>query len=69
MFSAVNGGPSETVRAVIAAYNERDMDAMLARFADDVVWHTTPGFLAEEPKGQEGGKVSRHNLCSLHAHS
>jgi ketosteroid isomerase-like protein len=49
MFSAVEGGPSETVRALMAAYNERDMDAMLDRFADDVVWHTTPGFLWPGP--------------------
>jgi ketosteroid isomerase-like protein len=45
----VTGGPSEIVRAVIAAYNERDMDAMLARFDPGVVWHTTPGFLWPGP--------------------
>jgi ketosteroid isomerase-like protein len=49
MFSAVTAGPSETVRAVIDAYNERDMDAMLARFDDEVVWHTTPTFLWPGP--------------------
>jgi len=54
MFSAVTGGPSEIVREVIDAYNERDMDAMLARFDDDVVWHTTPGFLWPGPyRGRE----------------
>jgi ketosteroid isomerase-like protein len=47
--SAVTAGPSETVRAVIAAYNARDMDAMLARFDPNVVWHTTPGFLWPGP--------------------
>jgi ketosteroid isomerase-like protein len=45
MFSAVSGHSAEIVRAVIDAYNQRDMDAMLARFDPDVVWHTTPGFL------------------------
>ena len=45
----MTGGPSEIVRAVIAAYNERDMDAMLARFDANVVWHTTPGFLWPGP--------------------
>jgi ketosteroid isomerase-like protein len=54
MFSAVTGGPSEIVRAVLAAYNARDMDAMLARFDPDVVWHTTPGFLWPGPyRGRE----------------
>ncbi|MEA2422223.1 MAG: hypothetical protein QOF55_1322 [Thermoleophilaceae bacterium] len=43
-----------TVRAVMDAYNARDMDAMLARFRDDVVWHTTPGFLWPGPyRGRE----------------
>jgi ketosteroid isomerase-like protein len=50
----VTGGPSEIVRAVIDAYNERDMDAMLARFDSNVVWHTTPGFLWPGPyRGRE----------------
>ena len=50
----MNAEPSETVRAVIAAYNERDMDAMLARFDPNVVWHTTPGFLWPGPyRGRE----------------
>ena len=54
MFSAVTGGPSEIVRAVIDAYNARDLDAMLARFNDNVVWHTTPGFLWPGPyRGRE----------------
>jgi ketosteroid isomerase-like protein len=53
-FSAVTEGSSDTVRAVIDAYNARDMDAMLARFHDDVVWHTTPGFLWPGPyRGRE----------------
>ncbi|MEA2411339.1 MAG: SnoaL-like domain [Thermoleophilaceae bacterium] len=45
----VTAAPSETVRAVIDAYNARDMDAMMARFSEDVVWHTTPGFLWPGP--------------------
>jgi ketosteroid isomerase-like protein len=50
----VTGDPSEIVRAVISAYNERDMDSMLARFDPDVVWHTTPGFLWPGPyRGRE----------------
>jgi ketosteroid isomerase-like protein len=49
MFSTVTAGSSETVRAVIDAYNARDMDAMMARFHEDVVWHTTPGFLWPGP--------------------
>jgi ketosteroid isomerase-like protein len=49
MFSAVTGGPSEIVRAVLDAYNARDMDALLACFSSDVVWHTTPGFLWPGP--------------------
>jgi ketosteroid isomerase-like protein len=50
----VTAGSSETVGAVIDAYNARDMDAMLARFRDDVVWHTTPGFLWPGPyRGRE----------------
>jgi ketosteroid isomerase-like protein len=50
----VTGGPSEIVRAVIAAYNQRDMEAMLARFDANVVWHTTPGFLWPGPyRGRE----------------
>jgi ketosteroid isomerase-like protein len=31
------------------AYNARDMDAMMARFRHDVIWHTTPGFLWPGP--------------------
>jgi ketosteroid isomerase-like protein len=50
----VTGDPSDIVRAVISAYNERDMDSMLARFDPDVVWHTTPGFLWPGPyRGRE----------------
>jgi ketosteroid isomerase-like protein len=49
MFSAVTAGAAETVRAVIDAYNERDMEAMLTRFDDEVVWHTTPTFLWPGP--------------------
>ena len=49
MFSAVTGGSSEIVRQVIDAYNARDMDALLGCFSEDVVWHTTPGFLWPGP--------------------
>jgi ketosteroid isomerase-like protein len=50
----VTTGPSETVRAVIDAYNARDIDALTARFSEDVVWHTTPGFLWPGPyRGRE----------------
>jgi ketosteroid isomerase-like protein len=31
------------------AYNARDMDAMMAHFREDAVWHTTPGFLWPGP--------------------
>ena len=48
-FSTVTAGSSETVRAMIDAYNARDMDAMLAPISDDVVWHTTPTFLWPGP--------------------
>jgi ketosteroid isomerase-like protein len=37
------------VRAVIDGYNARDMDAMMARFSEDAIWHTTPGFLWPGP--------------------
>src|SRR4051812_25398158 len=54
MFTVVTGGPSEIVGAVVGAYNARDMDALLACFSDDVVWHTTPGFLWPGPyRGRE----------------
>jgi ketosteroid isomerase-like protein len=50
----VTVGSSETVRAVIDAYNARDMNAMMARFHEGVVWHTTPGFLWPGPyRGRE----------------
>ena len=45
----MTAAPSETVRAVMDAYNARDMDAMMARFSCDVVWHTTEGFLWPGP--------------------
>jgi ketosteroid isomerase-like protein len=45
----VTAAPAETVRAVMDAYNARDMDAMMARFSGDVVWHTTEGFLWPGP--------------------
>jgi ketosteroid isomerase-like protein len=45
----VTAGPSETVRAVIADYNARNIDAMMEHFREDVVWHTTPGFLWPGP--------------------
>jgi ketosteroid isomerase-like protein len=41
--------PSSTVQAVIDANNARDLDALLALFHDEVVWHTTPGFLWPGP--------------------
>jgi ketosteroid isomerase-like protein len=41
--------PTDTVQAVIGANNARDLDALLALFHDDVVWHTTPGFLWPGP--------------------
>jgi uncharacterized protein len=41
--------PSDTVQAVIDANNARDLDGLLALFHDDVVWHTTPGFLWPGP--------------------
>ena len=41
--------PSDTVKAVIDANNARDMGAMMARFREDVTWHTTPGFLWPGP--------------------
>jgi ketosteroid isomerase-like protein len=43
------GDPSASARAVIHAYNARDLDALMALFHDDVVWHTTPGFLWPGP--------------------
>jgi ketosteroid isomerase-like protein len=45
----VTAAPSETVRAVMDAYNARDMEAMMSRFREDVVWHTTEGFLWPGP--------------------
>jgi ketosteroid isomerase-like protein len=39
----------ETVRGVLDAYNARDLEAMMAHFSTDVVWHTTPGFLWPGP--------------------
>jgi len=41
--------PTDTVQAVIDANNARDLDGLLALFHDDVVWHTTPGFLWPGP--------------------
>jgi ketosteroid isomerase-like protein len=41
--------PLATVQAVIAAYNARDLDGLMALFHDGVVWHTTPGFLWPGP--------------------
>ena len=49
MFTAVSGSPREIVGSVVDAYNARDMDGLLACFGDDVVWHTTPGFLWPGP--------------------
>jgi len=33
----------------MAAYNARNIDALLALFDEDVVWHTSPGFLWPGP--------------------
>jgi ketosteroid isomerase-like protein len=38
-----------TVRALVAAYNARDIDALLALFDQRAEWHTTPGFLWPGP--------------------
>jgi ketosteroid isomerase-like protein len=38
-----------TVRALVAAYNVRDIDALLALFDERAEWHTTPGFLWPGP--------------------
>lgn len=55
---AENGTPEGVERAVLAlmdAYNERDMEALLALFSDDVEWHTTAGFLWPGPyRGRDG---------------
>jgi ketosteroid isomerase-like protein len=37
------------VQAVIDSYNARDLDATMEHFDEDVVWHTTPGFLWPGP--------------------
>ena len=37
------------VRALVAAYNARDIDALLALFDERAEWHTTPGFLWPGP--------------------
>ena len=41
--------PSATVREVIDAYNARDLDRLMALFHEEIVWHTTPGFLWPGP--------------------
>jgi ketosteroid isomerase-like protein len=38
-----------TVRSLVAAYNARDIDALLALFDERAEWHTTPGFLWPGP--------------------
>lgn len=46
----VNELPAEgTVRALLDAYNARDIDALLALFDERAEWHTTPGFLWPGP--------------------
>jgi ketosteroid isomerase-like protein len=46
----VNELPAEgTVRALVDAYNARDLDALLALFDEKAEWHTTPGFLWPGP--------------------
>jgi ketosteroid isomerase-like protein len=42
-------GTEGTVRALVAAYNARDIDALLALFDESAEWHTTPGFLWPGP--------------------
>jgi ketosteroid isomerase-like protein len=42
-------GTEETVRALVAAYNARDIDALLSHFSERAEWHTTPGFLWPGP--------------------
>jgi ketosteroid isomerase-like protein len=49
--------PSATVSSLIDAYNARDLDDLMAHFHDDVVWHTTPGFLWPGP--YRGAKAVR----------
>jgi ketosteroid isomerase-like protein len=39
---------------MVEAYNARDIDALLAQFRPDAVWHTTPGFMWPGPyRGRE----------------
>ena len=38
-----------TVRALLDAYNARDIDALLALFDERAEWHTSPGFLWPGP--------------------
>lgn len=45
----MSASPAQAVRDLIGAYNARDVDALLALFSEDVVWHTTPGFLWPGP--------------------
>jgi ketosteroid isomerase-like protein len=47
--AAVSAGPAQAVRDLIAAYNARDIGAIMDLCADDLVWHTTPGFLWPGP--------------------
>lgn len=39
--------PQETVEAFVAAWNRRDLDAVYAMMADDVVWENVPLGVAE----------------------
>lgn len=45
----VTEDPTRAVLAMIDAYNARDIEALLAQFHSDAVWHTTPGFLWPGP--------------------
>jgi ketosteroid isomerase-like protein len=46
--------PGATVGRVLDAYNDRDLERLLACFRGDVEWHTTPGFLWPGPyRGRE----------------
>jgi ketosteroid isomerase-like protein len=40
---------SATARAVIDAYNARDLERLIGQFHPGVEWHTTPGFLWPGP--------------------
>jgi ketosteroid isomerase-like protein len=45
----VSASPAQAARDLIDAYNARDIGALMALFTEDVVWHTSPGFLWPGP--------------------